>query len=416
LREQGQLDTMAEEHAGGSRDGSSGDITPNAAALNMALSGAGSEDAREFLRRQSAIADKQGRLLDLQIEDLTREDAVRHWSLRVRHISDLMKLAFEVSVAFIVVAIALGIGLTVWSAAHDDGLVIEAFSIPPDMAARGLTGQAIAAQLQDKLAAMQTATDSARPAASYSSNWGNDIKVVIPDTGISINEFYRYLASSLGNQTHIRGEVYRTATGIVIAARAGGDGGTKIAGAEADLDKLLQESAEAIYRQTQPYRYASFLKNTPDTKKQDIARGIYEDLIAQGSPRDRIWAHVGLGSLQDTSDPEQAGDEERKAMALAPGFALPPMNLSNDEGMFGHDEKALEDAKIALRLLEQGDAEFSERASRISLPNMRAGVAFVLGDFTESLREFQDVVQLPDYAQMVDGARTTIPTVFALLH
>src|SRR5215472_8997334 len=188
------------------------------AALGLALGAASREKADAFLEEQTAsvrmqreagVAEKQARILDLQIQDLEREDVVRHWSLRVRHISDVMKLAFELAVAFIVLAIAFGIGAALWSAAHDDSLVIEAFSVPPDMAARGLTGQAIAAQLQDKLLAMQAATDSGRPAESYSNSWGSDIKVEIPNTGISISEFYRYLATWLGKQTHIRGESRR---------------------------------------------------------------------------------------------------------------------------------------------------------------------------------------------------------------
>ncbi len=91
-----------------------------------------------------------------------------------------MKVAFEVAIAFIVLAVAVFIGAAIWDAAHDDGLVIEAFQVPPDMAARGLTGQTVASQLLDKLSALQAATDSARTPTSYTNNWGNDIKVENP--------------------------------------------------------------------------------------------------------------------------------------------------------------------------------------------------------------------------------------------
>jgi len=37
-------------------------------------------------------------------------------------------------------------------AAHSRGLLIELFSVPPDMADRGRTGKVVAAQLLDKLA------------------------------------------------------------------------------------------------------------------------------------------------------------------------------------------------------------------------------------------------------------------------
>lgn len=392
------------------------------AALGLALANASREKADSFLdeqtravrmQREAGVAEKQARILDLQIQDLEREDVVRHWSLRVRHVSDLMRLAFELAIAFIVLAIAFGIGATIWSAAHDDSLVIEAFSVPPDMAARGLTGQAIAAQLQDKLLTMQAATDSGRPAESYSNAWGSDIKVEIPNTGISISEFYRYLATWLGRQTHIRGEVYRAGSGIVIAARAGGNGGTKVSGNEADLDALLQQSAEAIYHQTQPYRYAVFLANH---FKNAAARTVYEDLASEGAPLDRLWSQIGLGSLNDITDPPRGPQYNRRAAALSAGFALPWQNLAYEDGTFGHDEAALSDARTGLRLFQQGDAEVTERASRISLPNIRGIVDFALGDFASALRDNIECTQLPDYSGIVEGSRSAIPTILALLH
>ncbi len=197
----------------------------------LALNAASRERADAFLEDQARLVREQTELARLQAEDLRREDKLRHWSLIVHHSSDVMKLAFEFSVALIFIAIVAAIGAAIWNAAHDNGLVIEAFSVPPDMAARGLTGQVVATQLQDRLAAMQSGTDSARPAASYTNNWGSDIKVVIPDTGVSVGEIYRYLAGWLGNETHISGEVYRTPSGIALTVRAGADGGSTATGA-----------------------------------------------------------------------------------------------------------------------------------------------------------------------------------------
>ncbi|MEI9932471.1 MAG: hypothetical protein WDM89_18520 [Rhizomicrobium sp.] len=104
--------------------------------------------------------------------------------------------------------------------------------MPPDLANSGLTGQAAAAKLQDKLSAMQAATGSARPAASYSNNWGNDIKVEIPDTGVSIGEVYRYLstASATRHTSPAKSTVARAASRS--PRRSGGDPGTTVTGAE----------------------------------------------------------------------------------------------------------------------------------------------------------------------------------------
>src|SRR3954452_18950448 len=88
----------------------------------------------ELLSRQIAIS-------DLQIQDMRREDHLRHWSLRVRHISDVFKLSFEFGAALVLSALAVSLTIAIWTAAHDRALVIEAFNVPSDMAANGLTGQ-----------------------------------------------------------------------------------------------------------------------------------------------------------------------------------------------------------------------------------------------------------------------------------
>ncbi len=57
------------------------------------------------------------------------------------------KSAAALSAALIVVVIGVAPGAALWAAAHDDGLVIESFSVPPGMADRGLSGEAVAASL-----------------------------------------------------------------------------------------------------------------------------------------------------------------------------------------------------------------------------------------------------------------------------
>ena len=87
----------------------------------------------------------------------------------------------------------------------------------------------------------------------------------IPDTGVSVGEVNHYLHNTLGHETHITGEIYHDASGIIVTARAGGNGGVQFNGAESDLDLLLQQAAENIDEQTQPYRYAIYVINKPST-------------------------------------------------------------------------------------------------------------------------------------------------------
>jgi tetratricopeptide (TPR) repeat protein len=365
--------------------------------------------------KADAWLEEQTTLARLQAQDLRREDKLRHWSLIVRHTSDVLKVAFELAVAGIALAILIGIGAALWKAAHDNSLIIDAFSVPPDMASRGLTGQAVAAQLQDKLTAMQDATDSGRPAASYANNWGNDIKVEIPNTGVSIGEFYRYLALWLGHQTHITGEVFRAANGITVTARCDGEGAS-VAGREADFDVLMQRAAEAIYQRTQPYRYAVFV-NSPGREEYKRSRQMLVDQTTQGSAIDRAWAHIGLGSLDDFSDPVAAPSENHIAASLAPDLPLPWQNLAFEDGVQGHDELALSDERRTIAMLAKaGDADMTARARAISLVSNQAGLAFVLCDFENSLHLFDETAQLPDYSGIVESAHESIALDLALLH
>ena len=381
---------------------------PDPAAMAIAVGGASRAQADEYLAKQS-------RLVDLQVQDLEREDAIRHWSLRVHHISDVLKLTFELALALILAAIVLLIAVTAWSAAHESGLVIEAFSVPPDMAAQGLTGQAIAAKLQDRLAAMQVATDSARPATSFSNNWGNDIKVQIPDTGVSIGEFYRMLVVWFGHQSHITGEIYRTKAGLSISVRASGDGGSTVTGSEANLDALVEKAAEGLYASTQPYRYAVYVQFRGHV---DEAKRAYRTIIANDtSTRERAWARLGLGvATEFTGDPYGAERDYRDAVALTPGFALAWSDIDFSELNIGRDEQALEGALKAVALMESGDVDMTERARAVTQVVEQSNADLYRGDYASSLRQCDAATALPDYGNTVAICQEQNVVTAALMH
>jgi hypothetical protein len=102
-------------------------------------------------------------------------------------------MALRVATLFVGIGVASVLAVLVWDAAHADGLVIESFSVHADMAEKGLTGQVVATQMLDKLTTMQNLTTSLRAPRTYSNNWGNDLKVEIPETGISVSESYSFL-------------------------------------------------------------------------------------------------------------------------------------------------------------------------------------------------------------------------------
>src|SRR5258705_1376795 len=107
-----------------------GGVEPTAVAL--ALGGASREESDSFLMAQRKLIAKQSHHLDEQFK-----------RLRMGVIGDRLSITLKVLTMLVGLAVASIVGIMIWNAAHDDGLVIEAFSVPPDYAARGLTGQVV---------------------------------------------------------------------------------------------------------------------------------------------------------------------------------------------------------------------------------------------------------------------------------
>src|ERR1700761_4499950 len=233
------------------------------AALSLALSGASREKADGFL-------DDQRHHLHEQLKQI-------HLDIFEKWLGVMLRLA----TLCVGLAAATGIGLMVWDALHSNGLLIEPFSVPPDLAQRGLTGQVVAARLLDRLNDLQTDTSSQRAAKSYVHSWGpDDIKIDIPETGVSLGQLESFLREKLGHDTHVSGEIVRTQSGLSLTVRAGADGSAAITGADTDTDALLQKLAESVYRITQPYRYGIYLGRNG---KSEEAIAIFRQLATTGS-------------------------------------------------------------------------------------------------------------------------------------
>lgn len=346
-------------------------------------------DAKEYLHRQV-------QLTQLQIHELKREFGVRHWSLRIHHASDVMKLAFEFAAAFILLAAAIFLAGAIWAASHDKSLVIEAFDVPPDLIERGLSGQVIAARIEDRLSWMQAHTVTSRPASTYRHDWGDDIHVQIPETGISVGELYRYLVGWLGSQTHISGAIWRTPGGIALATRAGTYPAPTLYGAETDLDSLLVRAAEQIYRQTQPYRYIAYLDRQGRIAEELVAA---RTLALDGPPEEKPWAYTRWGvTLESLGDLRGALEKQRTATVVGPLLPHTWYNLASVESAVGEDERALHDNLKALDLLQSPAAnQLAPFAVEVDIPIITMVTAEETGDYRKAIAQAPRVEAIANY-------------------
>jgi tetratricopeptide (TPR) repeat protein len=364
-------------------------------ALDLAL-----EEARRDTSHRAKVDiffDRQNALALLQEHHLREQFKNLHLAVWEKRLGVFLRLATLV----VGVAVATGFALMVWDASRSKGLLIEPFSVPPDMAGRGLNGQVLAAQLLDRLAVLGS-SESSRSTQSYANNWGNDIKVEIPETGVSISELERFLRGWLGHDTRISGEVYRTATGIAVTARAGANGAT-FTGAEGDLDALVQKSAEHVFETTQPYRYANYLDRNynPVGLKDRIVRAtaIYRKLIAGPDTFERAWAWNGLGTIafRFHYDDRESTAYYRKAIASSPDFTIGWFALASREFNLDRKEDQLAEFRQAGRLLHRDSIP---DLNPNYLPNARlsadGGIALLTGDFGQAFASYKAGAELPD--------------------
>jgi tetratricopeptide (TPR) repeat protein len=283
-------------------------------------------------------------------------------------------------------AIAGALGFMVWQASQSNGLLIEPFSVPPDLAGRGLTGQVIAAKVLDRLTLLQSQTNTARPAKSYSNAWDDHgIKLEIPETGVSLAELDSWLREKLGHDTHVTGEIVRTTTGVAITARAGEQGSETLTGSDADVGVLAGKLAESIYRITQPYRYATFLLRHEKRPKEALP--IFKDLALNGSPEDRRWSYNMWGQAVEVSE----GNSEAglrmylQAHAADPDATTVHVNLASALSGFGRYEEALQIHKDRMAHLISGKTMTLPAVIPRAKKRTQANIDALLGAYHDAL-------------------------------
>ncbi len=326
------------------QDGASENGGADSAALGLSLGGASRAQADEYLRKQS-------RLADLQIDTLEKKDEFELSHLRFRRFSDYARFALEIAVGLVVLLIVLGLATMVWSASRDRDLVVDAFSVPPGIAQTGLTGAALSNRILDRVGAMdRSSTSFSQDFSAYRGEAAKDVRVEIPDTGVSIGELNRYLQGWLGSETHVSGELVRTSSGFSLTVRYGDQPGMTFDGA--DLKGLVEKSAEAIFRAGQPLRYADYLSSHG---RMAQGRAVAQAQTLTGDDAHRAQAYVSLG-VNDywTGDSRAMAADGGMAVRLDPNNGLAWYILAAYSNNLDHEEENLKVTRAMLQLAKDG--------------------------------------------------------------
>jgi tetratricopeptide (TPR) repeat protein len=303
--------------------------------------------------RIDALLERQIALADLQIDTLRKEDEFETSHLRWRRFNDQMKGALQIMIVALGALVVVAVGAAMWNASQADGLVVDSFSVPPALAATGTTGDIVADDMTNKIAAVRdfASANSLAHANEVSEDRSRDVKVEIPETGVSLAEAWRILKLWLGHERHLTGNVRTLPDGnIALTVSLSGADSVTFTGKPGDLDALEQKAAERIFATVDPINIVLYLagKNRID---EALAAATHHVAIAQ-STRDLAGAYSLQGNMirNATGDVRRALAVVHLAIALDPKAAPQRMEAISSSRMLGHDEEALAQARVIATL------------------------------------------------------------------
>jgi tetratricopeptide (TPR) repeat protein len=234
-------------------------VDPFAATIALARSESGGQvtgDLAAYLRQLT-------RLTGRQLEHLGEQRVLNVSRLRVRLWRERLQLGLQILVTAIVAVVVLAVLDVFHRAVTSHQVIIESFDTPPALEARGLSGKVVAGDLLDALTRLQAATRATARKRDIASAWEQDVKIEVPETGVSIGEIDRLLRARFGHDQHVTGEVVQEPDGrLSLRIRGQGANARAFVGAQQDVDKLVTSAAEYIYGEDEPFLFAVYLNQS----------------------------------------------------------------------------------------------------------------------------------------------------------
>jgi tetratricopeptide (TPR) repeat protein len=354
----------------------SGGINP--AALDAATAGpaASTDEARGFLREQK-------RLTRLQAKILHEQHALELSHMRWRRFNDQMKGALQIMAVALAIFVVVAIAAAVYGASQADGLVIEAFSVPPSYLQTGVTGKVVADAITAKLLAIRRVAieHSFSATNDVSADLGDEVRVEIPETGISISEAVRYLRNWLGHERHVSGSVSELAHGhITVAIDLAGAAPISVTGA--DLGALEDQIAEKVFAQIDPVNTVIYLGVSGRSTESYASVTRYAPSVtdpAMASDAYGLWSDATANVIGDIP---LAVARARLGIALDPKIAVTHLELADHLSELGHDEEALKEYRAVSSLNAADQAAIrQERAFAVIRGEAEKSIAYLQGDY-----------------------------------
>ena len=264
--------------------------------------------------------------------------------------------------------VIIALGVVVWNAAHADGLVVEGLSVPPRFAQAGITGEVAADDLMNKVTAIRNVgvANSLADSKAVSRDLDEDIKVEIPETGISLGQAWHYLRLWLGHERRVTGNLRDAGDTIALTIALEGEPAVTFSGPANDLGKLEQQAAEHVFEALDPLNYSLYLLvQGRSAEAFAVTQGVAQ---VTSDPREKSNAYslLSFETEHATGDMVLAAARDRLAIAIYPKAAAPHVEVIRDSIVLGHDEEGLAEAR-AMPNFRAEDQPLLQRGSGFQL-------------------------------------------------
>lgn len=324
-------------------------LDPTAAALAAEAT----KNDPELAQKASAYFDKQSRLVEIQTEHLHEQRAVNLQLLKLRRFDERLRVGLRLFVIFVATVIGLGFAIMIRDAVNSRSVVVESFDTPPALVALGVTGKVVADGLLDELRRLQNATRGDAAKRDLANAWTGEIKLAVPEAGISLGEISRILKARFGHDLHIDGEVIQIESGgLALTVRGDTVAAKKFTGTAGDLDNLITQAAGYVYSQSEPVLWAYYLTNKGRNEEAlDFSKAAY----AGADKADRPYLlNTWANALGNTGGPARESlSLYRAALKLKPDYWVAYNNVMQANWILGDEENAWKEGK-AMRSVAGG--------------------------------------------------------------
>lgn len=269
--------------------------------------GAAQEDGRKGVRKDSQGDGQKGIQADSQEGSQTSRSTLRRLAPLAgrifraiwRGLSRLLQPSFWTTLLMVGLIALVGWELT------RERLYVEPFGVPPALAARGYSAQAVPSLILDQVTAIQSEARTRKSRRRLEAEWRAQ-DIAIPGVGLSIRPLVRFLRGTLGlPETRVQGSLLcdsgACAAGeVAITLRVEGAGAPPRSFAldEGRIDALLLGAARFLLREIDTYVLAAYLYQTPPDGSDPESRAardrevlsLVDLIVARGRPEDQPYA------------------------------------------------------------------------------------------------------------------------------